>query len=57
MAMTRDGQFCHVTMGTLVDDPGIRPKFHIFVVSTAPWHEFADSLPQYAELPPAEDIK
>ena len=53
----RDGQFFHVTLGTLVDDPGIRPKFHIFVGSKAPWHEIADSLPQYAELPPAEDIK
>ena len=41
-ALVRDGQFFHVTMGTLVDDPGIRPKFHIFVVSTAPWHEFAE---------------
>ena len=56
-ALVGDGQFFHVTMGTLVDDPGIRPKLHIFVGSKAPWHEIADSLPQYAELPPAEDIK
>jgi hypothetical protein len=39
-------------MGTLVDDPGIRPTFHIFVGSKAPWHEITDALPQYAELPP-----
>jgi hypothetical protein len=52
----RDGQFFHVTMGTLVDDPGIRPMLHIFVASKAPWHEITDSLPQYAELPPAEAL-
>ena len=28
-ALVRDGQFFHVTMGTLVDDPGIRPKFPV----------------------------
>jgi hypothetical protein len=55
-ALVRDGQFFHVTMGTLVDDPGIRPTFHIFVSSKGPWHEITDSLPQYAELPPAEAL-
>jgi hypothetical protein len=53
-ALVRDGRFFHVAMGTLVDDPGIRPMFHIFVGSKAPWHEISDSLPQYVELPPAE---
>src|SRR5918996_510568 len=53
-ALVREGRFFHVRMGTLVDDPGIRPMFHIFVGSKAPWHEITDSLPQYAELPPAE---
>jgi hypothetical protein len=53
-ALVRDGQFVHVKMGTLVDDPGIRPMLHIFVGSKAPWHEITDSLPQYADLPPAE---
>jgi hypothetical protein len=48
-----EGQLFHVTLGTLVDDPGIRPTFHIFVGSKAPWHEITDSLPQHAELPPA----
>jgi hypothetical protein len=55
-ALVRDGQFFHVTLGTLVDDPGIRPMFHIFVGSKAPWHEITDSLPQYVELPPAEAL-
>jgi hypothetical protein len=51
-ALVRDGRFFHVRMGTLVDDPGIRPTLHIFVGSKAPWHEITDSLPQYAEAPP-----
>jgi hypothetical protein len=53
-ALVREGRYFHVAMGTLIDDPGIRPTFHIFVGSKAPWHEIADSLPQYAGLPPAE---
>ena len=52
----RDGQFFHVKMGTLLDDPGIRPTFHIFVGSKAPWHEITDALPHYAELPPPEAL-
>jgi hypothetical protein len=55
-SLVGEGRFFHVTMGTLVDDPGIRPTFHIFVGSKAPWHEITDSLPQYAELPPAEAL-
>jgi hypothetical protein len=43
-------------MGTLVGDPGLRPMFHIFVGSKAPWHEIADSLPRHDELPPAAAI-
>lgn len=46
-SVVRDGKFVHVTMGTLVDDPAIRPMFHIFAGSKAPWHEIADGLPQY----------
>ena len=30
-SVVRDGAFVHVTMGTLVDDPTIRPTEHIFV--------------------------
>ena len=53
-SVVREGRFLHVTMGTLVDDPTIRPMFHIFVGSKAPWHEIADALPQHAGFPPAE---
>lgn len=42
-----------VPMGSLDDDPGIRPREHIFVGSKAPWFEIADRLPQYPEQAPA----
>ena len=45
--MVRDGAFVHVAMGTLVDDPTIRPTKHIFVGSKAPWFTITDDLPQY----------
>ena len=48
-SVVRDGAFVHVTMGTLVDDPGIRPNQHIFVGSKAPWFTITDDLPQYEE--------
>jgi hypothetical protein len=34
-------------MGTLLDDPSIRPSAHIFVGSRAPWFSITDDLPQY----------
>jgi hypothetical protein len=48
-SVVRDGAFVHVTMGTLVDAPSIRPGAHIFVGSKAPWHEISDDLPRYRE--------
>jgi hypothetical protein len=48
-SLVRDGAFVHVAMGTLIDDPTIRPTAHIFVGSKAPWHEITDDLPQYQE--------
>jgi hypothetical protein len=48
-SVVRDGTFVHVTMGTLLDAPTIRPAAHIFVGSKAPWHEISDDLPQYQE--------
>lgn len=49
-SVVRDGAFVHVAMGTLVDDPTIRPTRHIFVGSKAPWFTITDDLPQYEEL-------
>ena len=36
-------------LGTLDDDPGVRPSAHVWVDSKAPWSTIADGLPQYAE--------
>ena len=47
-SVVRDGAFVHVAMGTLVDDPAIRPARHIFVGSKAPWFTITDDLPQHA---------
>jgi hypothetical protein len=46
-SVVREGAYVHVAMGTLVDDPSIRPAAHIFVGSKAPWFEITDRLPQY----------
>lgn len=40
-----------VAMGTLDDDPGVRPDCHVFVASKAPWHEITDALPRHAAFP------
>lgn len=41
----------HVTLGTLIDPPSVKPSFHMFVGSKAPWYEIRDDLPQFEELP------
>jgi hypothetical protein len=46
-SVVRDGAWVHVAMGTLLDDPSIRPTAHIFVGSKAPWFTITDGLPQY----------
>ena len=51
-SLVRDGAYVHVAMGTLIDEPSIRPDKHIFVGSKALWHEITDDLPQYREFPP-----
>jgi hypothetical protein len=50
-SVVRDGAFVHVAMGTLVDDPSIRPSRHIFVGSKAPWFTITDDLPQHEAFP------
>jgi len=52
-SLVRDGAFVHVAMGTLVDDPTIRPTQHIFVGSKASWFTITDDLPQCEEFPAA----
>jgi hypothetical protein len=48
-SVVQSGTRAHVALGTLVDDPTIRPTKHIFVGSKAPWFTIADDLPQYEE--------
>jgi hypothetical protein len=48
-SVVRNGEWVHVTLGSLVDDPTIRPTEHIFVGSKAPWFEITDDLPQAQE--------
>jgi hypothetical protein len=43
--------FAAVPMGSLDDDPGLRPERHIFVGSKAPWYEITAALPEDGELP------
>jgi hypothetical protein len=40
-------------LGTLDDDPGVRPSAHVWVDSKAPWWEITDALPQYSQGIPA----
>ena len=52
--LDRERKLAVVPMGSLDDDPGVRPSAHIFVASKAPWYEIPDALPRHAEgLPPA----
>ncbi|RUU82191.1 GFA family protein [Mesorhizobium sp. M7A.T.Ca.TU.009.01.1.2] len=48
-SLVRDGAYVHVAMGTLVNDPSIRPTDHIFVGSKAGWFTITDDLPQHQE--------
>ncbi len=42
-----DGVQISIRLGAFDGDPGIRPQFHTFVDSRAPWDEITDGLPQY----------
>ena len=48
-SVVRDGAYVHVALGSLADNPAIRPTKHIFVGSKAPWFEITDDLPQADE--------
>lgn len=49
-SQVRGGRTVHVTLGTLHDDPSIRPSAHIFVGSKAAWFTISDDLPQHQEF-------
>jgi len=44
----------HVRMGTLLDEPTIRPTSHYFVGSKAEWEIINDDLPHYVAAPPRD---
>ncbi len=50
-SVVRGGGWVHVALGSLADEPSIRPEGHIFVGSKAPWFEITDDLPQFDGLP------
>ena len=50
-SIVRDGSWAHVALGSLSDEPTIRPAAHIFVGSKASWELINDGLPQHDGLP------
>jgi hypothetical protein len=50
--LDRERNIAIVPMGTLDDDPGVRPSEHIWTESKAPWFEIADRLTQRPGPPP-----
>jgi hypothetical protein len=50
-----DGAEISIRLGALDDDPGIRPQYHSFTDSRAPWDELPDDgLARYPGPPPAD---
>lgn len=49
-----EGPEVSIRLGSLDGDPGIRPRYHTFVESRAPWDEITDTLPQFPEGLPDE---
>lgn len=41
-----------VRTGTLDDDPHVRPAFHAYAASKAPWTAICDELPQFPQARP-----
>ena len=40
-----------ITLGTLDDDPEVRPMRHVFSASKAPWYEMDNALPRFEVYP------
>ncbi|QQA42419.1 GFA family protein [Pelagovum pacificum] len=53
-SLVRDGEWVHVTYGTLLDTPSQLPTDHIFARSRAAWEVIGDDLPQHDTFPGAE---
>ena len=48
-----DPAFVRVRLGSLHEDPGVRPSAHVWVGDRAAWFEIADELPCFSTRPPA----
>ena len=44
-----EGSEVSIRLGSVDGDPGIRPQYHTFVASWAPWDEITHDLPQFDE--------
>jgi hypothetical protein len=44
----------YVEAGTLEQDPGLRPQFHMMTAYKAPWVQITDDLQQFPEYPSME---
>ena len=42
-----EGDEVSIRLGSIDGDPGIRPQYHTFVDSKAPWDDITDDLPQF----------
>ncbi len=51
-ARSSDDRIVGIPAGALDDDPGIRPAFHFWCGSKAPWFEITGDLPRFDETPP-----
>ena len=51
-SIVQRGKMAHVTYGTLIDAPSLKPAAHIFAASKAPWYEILDGLRRHDGLPP-----
>ncbi len=48
-------QSTFIPLGSLDGDPAVRPEFHMFAASKAPWWEIRDGLPTFDAYPPGID--
>jgi hypothetical protein len=52
-----EGPEVSIRLGTLDDDPGIRPQYHSFAADVPPWDRLPDDgLPRYDGPPPSTSV-